>query len=293
NTHEYVYNYFYNIFNAEVKNVTMISEKIDEILDNLVNNYDNEELPKRALLRKNELIVEENGNVGRANIRYDAEFQSYEEYSDFSEHLTNIALFPESSGALIATQKLAVSLSKDWIIDAYSDLTTKSRAEVPIDIEINIDDWKGVTRDGSNEEELVQSINNHIAEKKANALSKIKWIGNAIVTGIIGLICTFVLLSWFNNILFIIPGLGVTIYLIYKAKMDYKKKIESTNKKFDDYSESCLKHLRGILAEIVDYRMMYAEKDKNYSKVVDFLGSISSSSLISDGAFEKRRSIIL
>ena len=97
NTHEYVYDYFYNIFNAEVKNVTMITEKVDEILDNLVNNYDNEELPKRALLRKNEIIVEENGNVGRANIRYDAEFQAYEEYSDFSEHLTNIALFPESS----------------------------------------------------------------------------------------------------------------------------------------------------------------------------------------------------
>ncbi|MEI0476399.1 hypothetical protein [Brachyspira pulli] len=291
NTHEYVYDYFYNIFNAEVKNVTMITEKVDEILDNLVNNYDNEELPKRALLRKNEIIVEENGNVGRANIRYDAEFQAYEEYSDFSEHLTNIALFPESSGALVATQKLAVSLSKDWIIDAYSDLTTKSRSEVPIDIEINIDDWKGTTRDGSNEDELVQSFDAHVGKKRENALSKVKWVGKAVVTGIIGLICAFVLKS-FNPIV-VVACLAVTAYLVYKAKNDYTKKIESLNKKFDDYLEQSLINLRGILAEIVDYRRLYTEKDSNYNKVVSFLSSISSSSLINDGAFEKRRSIIL
>ena len=291
NTHEYVYDYFYNIFNAEVKNVTMITEKVDEILDNLVNNYDNEELPKRALLRKNEIIVEENGNVGRANIRYDAEFQAYEEYSDFSEHLTNIALFPESSGALVATQKLAVSLSKDWIIDAYSDLTTKSRSEVPIDIEINIDDWKGTTRDGSNEDELVQSFDAHVGKKRENALSKVKWVGKAVVTGIIGLICAFVLKS-FNPIV-VVACLAVTAYLVYKAKNDYTKKIESLNKKFDDYLEQSLINLRGILAEIVDYRRLYTEKDNNYNKVVSFLSSISSSSLINDGAFEKRRSIIL
>ena len=291
NTHEYVYDYFYNIFNAEVKNVTMITEKVDEILDNLVNNYDNEELPKRALLRKNEIIVEENGNVGRANIRYDAEFQAYEEYSDFSEHLTNIALFPESSGALVATQKLAVSLSKDWIIDAYSDLTTKSRSEVPIDIEINIDDWKGTTRDGSNEDELVQSFDAHVGKKRENALSKVKWVGKAVVTGIIGLICAFVLKS-FNPIV-VVACLAVTAYLVYKAKNDYTKKIESLNKKFDDYLEQSLINLRGILAEIVDYRRLYTEKDNNYNKVVSFLSGISSSSLINDGVFEKRRSIIL
>ena len=291
NTHEYVYDYFYNIFNAEVKNVTMITEKVDEILDNLVNNYDNEELPKRALLRKNEIIVEENGNVGRANIRYDAEFQAYEEYSDFSEHLTNIALFPESSGALVATQKLAVSLSKDWIIDAYSDLTTKSRSEVPIDIEINIDDWKGTTRDGSIEDELVQSFDAHVGKKRENALSKVKWVGKAVVTGIIGLICAFVLKS-FNPIV-VVACLAVTAYLVYKAKNDYTKKIESLNKKFDDYLEKSLINLRGILAEIVDYRRLYTEKDNNYNKVVSFLSGISSSSLINDGVFEKRRSIIL
>lgn len=291
NTHEYVYNYFYNIFNAEVKNVTLISEKVDEILDNLVNNYDNEELPKRALLRKNELIVEENGDIARANIRYDAEFQSYEEYSDFSEHLTNIALFPESSGALIATQKLAVSLSKDWIIDAYSDITTKSRAEVPLDIEINIDDWKGVTRDGSNEEELVNSFSDYVAKKREYTLGKIKWIGKAVITGIIGFICIFVLMSF--NIILSVAALGVTGYLIYKARDDYNKKIQSTNEKFDDYLKQSLINLRGILAEIVDYRNIYAEKDNNYSKVIDFLTGISSSSLINDGAFENRRSIIL
>ncbi|WP_297245817.1 hypothetical protein [uncultured Brachyspira sp.] len=276
-SHEDIYDYFYDIFNAEVKNVAMISDKIDEILDNLVNNYDNEELPKRALLRKNELIVEEEGDTETAEERFDSEFQAYEEYSDFSEHLTNIALFPEATGALVATQKLAVSLSKDWIIDAYTDLTAKSRAEVPTNIDIRIKDWHGVTQDGSNEEELVQSLTEHINRERTYELSKKKWIPASITVGVIAVIAAFLLSNL--HIIASVVVLGLAGYKIYKLNKDYKDSINKINREYDEYLEKSLTVLRGILAEVVDYRSFYAEKDSDYNRVIDFLNSISSATL--------------
>ena len=86
------------------------------------------------------------------------------------QSLTNFSMYPTESNASVATQKLAIALSKEWINHAHDDLTAENRNAVPIDIEIKLDDWTGASRDGSNEEELISSLQQHIQLKKENAL---------------------------------------------------------------------------------------------------------------------------
>lgn len=271
--HNEIYNYFSNIFNTTVENVTSVSSKIDEILDNLVENYDTEELPIRAQLRKNKIVIEENGDVDKANKRFNIEFNGYEQYNDFSQHLTNIALSPESTGALIATQKLAISLSKEWILDAHEDLTAKSRAEVPIEIEVNIDSWNGKTRDGVNAEELSNSLNSHIDKIQDEQLSKIKWPnGKVIAMGIIGGIIAVLGIA---TIIVSLIAIGLAVFGILSQKKSVEKNKNKIITDIEEFRKSAQEILNGFLAEVVDYRRLYSVKDKDSEKVVDFLKEIS------------------
>ncbi|SHI06953.1 hypothetical protein SAMN02745196_02655 [Clostridium collagenovorans DSM 3089] len=289
-THNEIYKYFNTIFNVPVENVTAVSAKIDEILDNLVGNYDIEELPIRNQLRRNRLVVEENGSLEKANKRFDVEAKSFERYEDFSQHLTNIALTPESTGALIATQKLAVALSKDWVLDAYEDLAAKGRMEVPVEVDINIENWSGKTRDGSNGEELLNSLNTYIDEIKEKKLSKIHWLNGTVVST--GLIATLV--SFFTLATVVVPIIAMSIFTLtgISQKRSIPNKREKIETELDNFRKTSQEILNGFLAEVVDYRRLYAEKDIESEKVVNFLKELTPEQYISVQSNSKAREIL-
>jgi hypothetical protein len=289
-THDDIYEYFSNIFNTRVENTASISAKIDEILDNLVKNYDNEELPIRTQLRKNKLVIEENGDVQRANKRFDEESKAYGKYENFSQHLTSVALTPESSGALIATQKLAISLSKEWILDAYEDLTAKNRASVPMELDIEISDWKGKTRDGSNEVELKTSLNEYMDKMQEEQLSRLKWPNTkVIVSGVIGAL--IIIITLVTIVLPIITAVVVGLY-IYKQKKSIEKARNNVIDNIKNLKENSGQILNGFLAEVVDFRRLYLEKDANSKKVINLLNELTPEQYIVIQDSKKARQVL-
>lgn len=289
-THDIVHTYFSTIFNAPAGNTASVVSKTDEILDNLVENYDNEELPLRRELRYNRLIIQENGNLGRAADRFNSEIHAYEQYGDFSQHLTDVALNPEKTGALIATQKLAISLSKEWIINAYEDLTAKSRASIPTEISIKISDWEGTTRNGENEAELDGSLDAHVYKIKQEALRKIKWFSPKIViAGIIGAIVGIIGLSTIIVPLLAVAGVGLFVFIEYNKA---KKLKAATSAQMEEFWNNARTILKAALAETVDFRRLYAAKDSDYSRVMDFLNQLSPEQYISIVDSQKVRQIL-
>jgi len=289
-THENVYQYFSAIFNTPINNSVSVESKIDEILDNLVTNYDNEELPLRKELRRNHLIIEENGVIDRAMSRFGAEENAYQQYGDFSQHLTDAALSSEKTGALIATQKLAISLSKDWITDAYEDLTVKSRASIPVEIDVKVSNWIGKTRDGSNEAELQASLNSYVDNLKEEALAKIKWFSSKVVIAIIiGLIVGVIGIA--TVIVPILAAAGVAVFIFMERKKAKKTK-ELTSNQMEEFRNSAQVTLKATLAEVVDFRRLYAVKDADYTKVIDFLNQLSPEQYVSIIDSQKTRQIL-
>jgi HAMP domain-containing protein len=289
-THGSIQDYLSEIFNTPVDNVASVASQVDAILDNLVNNYDAEELPIRREVRKSKLIIEENGLIDRALLRFDAEAPAYESYESFSQHLTSVALAPESSGALKATQKFIISLSKDWIANAYEDLTAKSRANVPTEIEIKVSDWVGITRDGSNEEELESSLNHYIDDMQGKALSKVcltmmHWVslvGGAAVT-LLGIIQ--------GSIFFMILGLAGASYWLH-AKLTLKRKVDQTKVQIEELRSKAQTALKATTAEVVDYRRLYQEYDNDHSMVMDYINALSPQQCIAVGDRKTRQVLI-
>lgn len=288
-THQDIYQYLETIFHAIPENPARLSDKVDSLLDSLASNYDNEELPLRQELRRNELIIAEQGNLAQARTRFAAEERAFEARVNFAQHLTNVAMNPATFDAQKSSQKLAISLSKDWLSDAYEDLTAHSRSSVPLQIPLTIDDWTGTTRDGTNESELADSLNRHITDKLSAALATLKlnmlhWfaLAGGAILALYGLISM--------SVLTVGIGLaGVIYYFVEYNKL--KKAKEQVEEKFAGSRENANQLLRALLAEVVDYRREYGQKDEEYAQVADFLQQLSPQQFIAAGDIAVRQII--
>lgn len=115
-----------------------LEDAIDDILDRLVGDFDDEELPLRRELKLQHAIVAERGDdeaAGRAVARDAAALEST---LDFLTIQTVSALRPEDIGVSRATQRLAVAACSEWLARAHASFTMNYRAAVPPTVSVTL-----------------------------------------------------------------------------------------------------------------------------------------------------------
>lgn len=279
NLHAEILQYFSNIFEQKAS-TDSVKAQLDEILTGLVTDFDDEELPLRKEEKFEQFVVDFAGDENRARQNMQVEKTAFETHKDFTQLLTDAAMKPESSHASVSTQKFAIALSRDWVSNAYNDITAQNRMKIPHEIEINVDSFNDNTTDGQNENELLGRFSDLVDSEKAEALAK------CVLTGFdkfclyggaaIGLIGVGMLLSGSTlfGLIAIIAGAGLVINHFSK-----KKSIETSRQRIEEqFEEKRTKGseiIRAILAEVVDFRTEFEEKDAGSQKVVDFLEQIT------------------
>ncbi|GAE87865.1 hypothetical protein JCM21531_1269 [Acetivibrio straminisolvens JCM 21531] len=272
--HANLFDYFEKIFNKQSSN-SALKEQLDEILYTLVTEFDDEELPLREEERLNQLIIDNNGNLARARQTMQLEKTAFETHKDFTQLLTDAAMKPELVHASVSTQKFAIALSRDWIAAAYNDIIAKNRMEIPHEIEINVDTFNDTTIDGKNEAELLKKWETLVNEEKEkvlsqhvlNAFQKFCLFGGAAI-GIIGLIACFTGQIFLGPIA-IIAGCGMIINHFTKKKA-VKARRKNIETQFGERLEKGAQIIRATLAEVVDFRSEFAEKDSESKKFSTF-----------------------
>lgn len=291
--HAEIFNYFTAVFEKEVS-TDSLKVQLDEILNSLVTDFDDEEIPLRKEEKFNQFVIDFDGDEDRARQNMAVEQSAFEEHKDFTQLLTDAAMKPESSHASVSTQKFAIALSKDWISNAYNDVTAQNRMKIPNEIEINVDTFNDKTTDGQNEEELIGRYNALVDKEKTDALAQTVltpfdkfclWGGAAI--GVIGLIM-MIAGSGFLGLIAIIAGGGLVIKHFSKKKQidQNRKNIEA---KFEEKRTLGTQIIRATLAEVVDFRAEFAEKDAESQKVIDFLEQITPEQYVRKLADSNRR----
>lgn len=279
--HSEILEYFTLIFEQEAS-TDSLKAQLDAILNSLVTDFDEEEMPLRKEEKYNQFIIDFEGDEDRARRNMNIEQTAFDARKDFTQLLTDAAMKPESSHASVSTQKFAIALSKEWISDAYNDVVAQNRMKIPNEIEINVDTFNDKTTDGQNEKELIENFDLLVCREKQEALEKtalsefdIFCLGGGGFILVIGLIMMIVPGAPTTlGIIAIIAGTG--LMLSYASK---KKRIDQIQKNIEAQYEEKRKTgemvIRAILAEIVDFRSEFAEKDGESEKVVNFLEQIS------------------
>lgn len=263
--------YLKDIFEAPLPTPSRLIDAVDEQLDRLVTGYDAPELPLRKEEAKLEMIIREGGRRDEAEAKFALEEVALEERVDFTQMLTNAAMHSEKSGASVASQRLALALSREWLGDAFGDITLFTRQAVPEQIALSIDGWSGESTDGSEENALVSSLENHIAALEEDALEQVKLEAKHYVTGVIGLLLALMILG--GNWIIALIGLALCGW-VYSEYAGLEKRKDDVREMFEQRRESDVSTLKGSLSEVVEWRREFASLDDKSTPTREFISSI-------------------
>lgn len=274
------------------KEYTKISStnKIDNLLHVLVFNYDKEELQLKRDIQKNKHIIEENGDMTKALKEYEKTSIALENQNNFYNHITNIAITNNTVNAELNTKKMAIALSKDSIIEGYSRLSDISSLELLPDLNITINEWNGITKNGNNEIELQESLANHLDNKFHDEVYKDKLFNiRMLIAIILGLIGIFLTLK--QPIVAAVIFCIVLIYNLVEFFMANSKR-ESKLKQLAEIKKQHKILLSNIIAEIVDYYFVYKNSINDRNNFIsyintfnyeEYINNTSSRNIIVDG----------
>lgn len=274
--HNNLYNYFKNIFDKKhIKEP--LKKELDRILDDLVTNFDAEEIPLRKQEKFEQFVINYKGDENQAQTSMRIEETAFKDDKNFMQLLTDASMKPESSKASVSTQKFAIAISKEWIEAAYTDLIAENRAKIPHEIEILIGTFRGKTQNGENENELISEFSNHNEKEKEQELEKYKLTSydNFFLYGgaLIGILGLFMLSTGVMGIFGIIAGIGMILHY-NSIKKSKEANYQRTKDLFAERLEKGIIIIRAIMAETVDFREEFSKTDAESEKVLDFLRDI-------------------
>lgn len=263
-----------NIIKEEQTIDISTTNQIDKLVNMLVFNYENEELDLKKDIAKNRLIIEENGNVTKANERFKETEFAFQKATDFYSQLTNITLEYKNTKPTINTRKMAMSLSKDWISDAYNNLS-KNFDTNDLNIDMTIDTWTGTTSNGQNEKELLRDLYKHIDDETHQDIYGTKLFDiKMILITIIGIILAAVVtIAIHEPLLILVILIGILIFDGYCFYINYSER-ETKIKKREERKENSKYILLNTIAEIVDFKFICKDNRETREQINTFLNSL-------------------
>ena len=270
-------------FNAVISSGSGLSssliKQLDSLLDSLVTNFDDEELPLRKKERECELVIEKNGDRDAALAIMATEEKIFSEKVDFLQMLTNAAFNPKESGVTAATQALALSISQPWILEGFNTFVAQNRSVKPTQIQFDIDGWQESTIEGREEKELLYKQNVYYENLKDEYIAQAKFPVNKLVyPSLLILLAIIGLFSENYWLLVALAGGGYWIYTIWKAHDNYKNSIDA---QVEQRKQQAATVLRGLLADVVEYEGEYKIEDAESNKVISFIENINSDQFMS------------
>lgn len=260
-TYAYCDNYFDLL--EEIKHTKIfevIYNKIDSWMDNsnndydflynIIYSYDGKEYELKSDILKNEYIIKNNG-ISKNIVK------------NKDKHILLILLFSLNNRKISTKAKeILLRYLKPYFLEYinYFNYTPKEK-----DLKIQIGDWIGHTKNGSNENELINDLTSYLNKPMNEELSKINYINYktiySIVFALIGIIVTFI--NSTIGIFMILIGIFMTCFMIYNTK-SFKKALMIQKK---EEIEQFKYELYNSLAEITDI-IFIIKQNNNYKEIL-------------------------
>jgi len=254
-----------------------IEDLLDEILEMLVTEYDEDELPLRREIAFHEAVVEENGDLDRARGRADVAVEALTETIDALSLQTMIAMRPDELGVSPRTQQIAIGTSRGDVESGIGRFTADYRRRLVASIDIVLDrshsnyastfgfpGWKTTT--AVPEADAVASLNaawddTFRSYVDANKVKFGKYIAFGSVAALVILISLFA--QWWVFAVLVLVGAGGTIaILVYRAIAKSKAAIAHLYEVRDKAMEHSVLMYRGAMVEYYDATLLFAELDE-------------------------------
>jgi hypothetical protein len=267
--------HFVRIFDGPLEVPSRLSDQVDDLLATLVSRFDPEELPLRQQEAELAAIIDARGDTEVASKRFAVAQQALVETVDFPTLLANAAMHAEEAGASRGTQRLAVAMSRDWILAAHDTLTAATRADVRDQIELALEDWKSSVEQDSDHDELAKNFSGHMDMKIEASVAAVKFTGGPLFAAIASLVVLVIGIAS-GSVVLIVVAVIAGLYGGYGYQGLGHKRAAAREAGLAEKKRAC-EELKDCLSEIVDYREEWAKQDGYAEEAHEMLASISTS----------------
>lgn len=262
-----VYNDLKDIIKKERTNKTSL-----DVLRDLIYDYESKEQTYQKENLKNNLIIACNGNREEAMRLYEKQEKVYDEQTDMISMLSNIVVYKDNYNVSNETQKIALSLVSNYIIEAYNRRNSK------IDLNpfnIVVQGFRTLTSDGKNSDQINNELNNYLHETYDKEDKDL--IIALLAINIIGIIGIFITLNSriLSTILILILIIGnIALFLkLNKRKNSRDQARNITNNMISG-------ELEKVLAEVIDYKNIISDDMTKYEELIRFINNLKAENYI-------------
>lgn len=240
----------------------------DKILNTLLYDYSDKELELRRNILKNKLIIECHGNMDEVELKYKTYDNFINSNDNFYLDLNDVLL--SRNDVSLNVKRLAVYFVKNNIVRGYERVFNNDNV-LDEEFEIRINEWVGITKDGSNEKELQDSLTDYVKkpfaeESQLQRYNSPKTIYCAIFI-VIGIILTFI--KFYVGLSVVIVGGFMLMFFLLNISRNREDIIKDYNETLNKY----LFELNNVLAEIVDMKYICKKNLKYKNEFLEYLGT--------------------
>ena len=130
--------YYDQLLQEEDERGEDISQRIENVLYSLVNEYDKDELEVVKKIKLNEHIIAAQGDQTAARKKFDAEFGKSKD-KNFADLLTDWAFTEDSRLTPLSVRKFSISFMKDWMYRGYEKYSENNTSQEKQEYAFNVD----------------------------------------------------------------------------------------------------------------------------------------------------------
>lgn len=266
---------------------THLEDMLDDILDQLVTEYDKEELPLKREVVFNEAVIAEDGDVDRARRRADELNQALEETNDVVTLQTLAAISPDQLGVSVHTQRIAIGVGVGDLRSAVGRYCAAYRLGAVDAVTFDFSDKHSnyasmyrfpgcrITSDTPESDAIKQLTTiwrRAFDDAIARARFKNSWYyGPAAITVVVAVIAF--LISPIIAVLGLLAGGGV----VYWMGQNRKRGCDAEVLRLESARQSAVAHsvalYRDAAAQLIDARLVYSELDGHESELLRLVDS--------------------
>jgi hypothetical protein len=268
-----------------------LEDQVDEIVDHLVTDYDDDELPLRRDHAEFEAIIEHHGDKAAAQRALATDLLALDKKLDYLTIQSEAALNPDKLGVSRATQRTAVSSCHDWFSRAHAAYSAEYRAALPQNVEavfesshnaagrvFQLPRWTGsFTRPM---EQLEADLNAHWSRTAQSFIDSLsyKWGTNLIgpvALAVVGTICGVSLSPVL--IVFVLIAVGIWGGVLYSQSQKALQVQEGARTFLEQAKQDSLQQLRAAGAEVIDWTTAFQQADRQEPAVRALIADLAAS----------------
>lgn len=270
------------IKDSEFTSSGVISTLLDDLLIQLVTEYDEEELPLNREVAYQDAIIETGGDLDRARTKADQMISVLDEHTDAVTLQTNAAIAPDSLGVSIRTQQVAIGVGKEdfrTAVRAYTkDYRLRHVDNVTLTLEPNHHQlastygFRGFATSTQTDEAVMAGQLRQAWDATFAAYIQSVTFKNQQMLMPIGIAVVVTLVAFMINplagLLVAAVSGGLAYYVIYQAQKAARAKVDGANAVKQRAFEESFTMLQDARADFDELQWAYEEQDADEDELL-------------------------